>query len=227
MNDTRETIAVLGGTGAEGSALAVRWVQAGWPVIIGSRSEERAVAAANAIRERLGEGVSVQGMANPEAAANASLVVLTVPFSAQADTLKSVKDSLRAGSVLVDCTVPLAVNVGGRATRVLGVPQGSAAQQAAELAGKEVRVVSAFHHVGAEALERLDHAIDTDVLVCGDDRGAKESVRRLVEAIPGARYVDAGLLEQSRVVESITALLIGINIRYKVHASGFRISGIQ
>src|SRR4051812_23140700 len=116
-----QTIAVLGGTGAEGGGLALRWAAAGWPIVIGSRVAERAIQAAEGLRARLGERAQVEGLANPEAAERARLVVLTVPFAAQADTLKSVKDSLQPGSILVDCTVPLAVAVGGRATRVLGV----------------------------------------------------------------------------------------------------------
>jgi NADPH-dependent F420 reductase len=223
----KQTIAILGGTGAEGSGLGLRWAAAGYPVVIGSRQAERAEAAAAALCERLGGDVTIAGLANAAAAARAEIAVLTVPFAAQADTLKSVKDALRPDGILVDCTVPLAVAVGGRATRVLGVPQGSAAQQAAELAPRGMRVVSAFHHVGAESLMDLDRPLHTDVLVCGDDRAAKSIVRELVEAIPGARYVDAGPLENSRIMESLTALLVGINIRYKVRSSGLRIEGLE
>jgi 8-hydroxy-5-deazaflavin:NADPH oxidoreductase len=223
----KQTIAILGGTGAEGSGLGLRWAAAGYPVVIGSRQAERAEAAAATLCEKLGGNVTIEGLANADAAARAEIAVLTVPFAAQADTLKSVKDALRPDGILVDCTVPLAVAVGGRATRVLGVPQGSAAQQAAELAPKGMRVVSAFHHVGAESLMDLDKPLHTDVLVCGDDRAAKSIVRELVEAIPGARYVDAGPLESSRIVESLTALLVGINIRYKVRSSGVRIEGLD
>src|SRR5581483_2304777 len=195
-----QPVAVLGGTGAEGSGLALRWAAAGWPILIGSRSVERAEQAAAALRTRLPPNAApVAGLPNPEAARQARLVVLTVPFIAQAETLKSVRESLQPGSILVDCTVPLAVAVGGRPTRVLGVPQGSAAQQAAELVPPGVHVVSGFHHVGAAAL---------------------------AEAIPGARYVDAGPLENAQIVESITALLVGINLRYRVHASGLRIAGL-
>ncbi len=223
-----QPVAVLGGTGAEGSGLALRWAAAGWPILIGSRSVERAEQAAAALRTRLPPNAApVAGLPNPEAARQARLVVLTVPFIAQAETLKSVRESLQPGSILVDCTVPLAVAVGGRPTRVLGVPQGSAAQQAAELVPPGVHVVSGFHHVGAAALAALEQPVDTDVLVAGDDRAAKEVVRALVEAIPGARYVDAGPLENARIVESITALLVGINLRYRVHASGLRIAGLE
>ncbi len=222
----RPLVAVLGGTGAEGSGLALRWAAAGWSILIGSRNLERAQHAAATLRERLGHQIAVEGLLNADAVSRARLAVLTVPFAAQADTLKSVKDAWQADSILVDCSVPLAVAVGGRPTRVLGVPQGSAAQQAAELVPKGVRVVSAFHAVSAELLEHLDQSLDMDVLVCGDDRAAKAEVRPLVEAILGARYVDGGPLESSRVVESITALLIGINIRYKTHA-GVRITGLD
>jgi NADPH-dependent F420 reductase len=139
-------------------------------------------------------------------------VVLTVPFAAQLSTIHSVRDQLGAGTVLVDVTAPLATAVGGRATRVLGLWEGSAAEQAAA-AVPDVAVVSAFHHLSAHHLADVSHPLDSDVLVCGDVREAKERVRRLVEAIPGARYVDAGPLANARIVESFTALLIGLNIR--------------
>jgi NADPH-dependent F420 reductase len=219
-------VAVLGGTGAEGSGLALRWAKAGIPIIIGSRDGGRAAAAAEKLRAAAGPRAEVSGLENPEAASKADLVVLTVPFAAQLGTLSSVKEQLRPETILVDVTVPLATAVGGRATQVLGVWAGSAAEQAAAAVPKGVNVVAAFHNLSAEHLEELDHSIDSDVLVCGDSRAAKERVRPLVEAIAGARYVDAGPLANARIVESLTALLVGINIRHKIKGSGIRITGI-
>jgi hypothetical protein len=220
-------VAILGGTGAEGSGLALRWAAAGFDVIIGSREAPRAEAAAQEIIARAGPKATVRGLGNPDAAAAADLVVLTVPFAAQLPTLNGVKDSWRPGTVLVDVTVPLATAVGGRPTQVLGVWAGSAAEQAAAAVPDGVTVVAAFHHVGAHALGDAAHEVDCDVLVCGDSRAAKERVRPLVEAIAGARYVDAGPLANARIVESITAMLVGINIRYKVPGSGIRITGVE
>lgn len=221
------TVAILGGTGAEGTGLALRWAAAGFHIIIGSRDASRAAAAAAAVRERVGDGSRVDGCVNPDAAAASSLVVLTVPFAAQLATLAQVKDRFRPETVLVDVTVPLATAVGGRATQVLGVWAGSAAEQAATAVPEGVVVVSGFHHLSAHALAEIARPVDCDVLLCGDSRRAKERVRPLVEAIPGARYVDAGPLSNARVVESMTALLIGINIRYRVPGSGIRITGIE
>ncbi len=219
-------ISVLGGTGPEGSGLATRWARAGFTVIVGSRDRKRAEQAADAIRRVAGPAARVEGQENPEAAANGSTIVLTVPFAAQLSTLKSVQTSLKPGQVLVDVTVPLATAVGGRPTRMLGVWEGSAAQQAAAAVPAGVEVVAAFHNVSAHHLADLQHEVDCDVLVCSNSRQAKERVRRLVQAIPGCRYVDAGALENARIVESLTALLIGINMRYKVPGAGIRITGL-
>lgn len=226
-------IAILGGTGPEGSGLAMRWARAGFRVLIGSRDLARAETAAARISQAAETGAgggrfvaSITGMANPEAAAQADTVVLTVPFAAQLATLKAVHDALRSGQVLVDVTVPLATAVGGRATHLLGVWQGSAAQSAAAAVPRGVAVVSAFHSVSAVHLERLDAPVDCDVLVCGDHAPAKERVRQLVEAIPGCRYLDAGPLANARTVEALTALLIGINMRYKVPGAGIRLTGL-
>jgi NADPH-dependent F420 reductase len=221
-----DTIAVIGGTGGQGFGLAARWARAGYAVIIGSRARERAEAAAQKARDAVGGGARVQGLENRAATEAANIVVLTVPFEAQVDILKGIKDALTPGKLFVDVTVPLAASVGGRATRTLGVWQGSAAAQATEMVPKGVPVVAAFQTVAADALQDLQHPLDSDVLVCGDDKDAKQRFRPLVEAVPGARFVDAGPLENSRILEQITALLIGINIRHKVHGAGIRITGL-
>lgn len=222
-------IAIIGGTGDQGKGLALRWAQAGFDIIVGSRAAERASDAANEMKELLSKAgfadASVSGAHNLEAAASSSVVVLTVPFAAQIATLKEIRDKLQPGTTLIDVTVPLEPAVGGKPTRLLGVWAGSAAEQCKEQVPDTVTVVSAFHNVGAEALADLSHEVECDVIVCGDKKDAKEIVRPLVSAIPGCRFVDGGVLANSRTVEAMTALLIGINIRYKSH-TGIRITGI-
>jgi hypothetical protein len=169
-------------------------------------------------------GSDVSGLGNAEAAAKATIVILAVPFSAQAAILKSIRPALKT-AILVDTTVPLAATVGGRPTRMLGVWEGSAAQVARELL-PGVTVVSAFHNVSADVLHDLAATPDCDILICGDDAAAKERVAALVKLIPGLRPIDAGALEMSRIVESLTALLIALNRRHKVHHCGIRITGM-
>jgi 8-hydroxy-5-deazaflavin:NADPH oxidoreductase len=217
-------IAVIGGTGPAGMGLALRWARAGETVIIGSRNEERAQQTAAAIQRRAGPDAIVSGMENAAACAAADILMLTVPFEGQAALLKELKPAMTAGSILIDATVPLAASVGGRASRTLGVWQGSAAQQAAELVPKEVSVVAAFHNVSADMLNG-DAPLDCDVIVCSNDADASQLTRELAAKIPGVRALDGGPLQNARIVEQITALLIGMNIRYKGHA-GIRITGL-
>jgi len=217
------TIAVLGGTGPEGYGLTLRWARAGERVVIGSRDAKRAQEAAAKIQAALANA-SVSGAENVAACARANVVVLTVPFEAHAALLKQIKPAIEPGSIVIDTTVPLAASVGGRATRTLGVWQGSAAQETAELVPKGVPVVAAFHNASAELLNS-DAAVDCDVIVCGDDPNATQVVRALAAKIPGVRPIDGGKLEVARIVEQITALLIGLNIRHKGH-SGIRITGL-
>ena len=217
-------IAVIGGTGPAGRGLALRWVRAGETIILGSRDAERAQQAAAAIQQKLGGQARISGMENGEACAAADILMLTVPFEGQAALLKQLKPAITAGSILIDATVPLAASVGGRASRTLGVWQGSAAQQTAELVPREVSVVAAFHNLSAELLEG-DAPLDCDVIVCSDDPDAAQLTRELAGKIPGVRALDGGKLENSRTVEQITALLIGMNLRHKGHA-GIRITGL-
>jgi 8-hydroxy-5-deazaflavin:NADPH oxidoreductase len=217
-------VTIVGATGDLGFGLAVRLAHAGVPVVIGSREAARAAEAAERVRALVPDA-EVSGAANPDAVAGAELVVLSVPFASQAATLRSITDALRADALLLDVTVPLAAAVGGRPTRVLSVWQGSAAQQAQELAPPGVAVVSALHTVAAAHLADLDHAFDEDVLVCGDDAEAKRRVAELIGLIPGLRPIDAGKLEMARIAEQLTALMIGINIRHKVTA-GIRLAGL-
>ncbi|MGZ8649155.1 MAG: NADPH-dependent F420 reductase, partial [Solirubrobacteraceae bacterium] len=207
-----DQVTVIGGSGALGSGLSLRLAAAGVRLVIGSREEARAQEAAGWVRERAPEA-QVRGLQNAEAAAASEVVFLCVPFRNQSETLANLKDHLREGQLLVDATVPLAAAVSGKATRVLGVWQGSAAQQAAEIVPDGVRVVSALHTVNAPGLKDLEHPLDEDVLVCGDRRADKARAAALIELIPGLRCVDGGRLEMARIAESLTALLIGVNAR--------------
>lgn len=217
-------VAIVGATGDLGFGLALRLAQAGVPVAIGSRDAARAQEAAERARAAV-PGAEISGAANADAVAGAEIVVVSVPFASQAATLKSLKDALAPGQLLLDVTVPLATAVGGRPTRVLGVPQGSAAQQAQELAPEGVTVVSGLHTVAAAHLADLDHRFDEDVLLCGDDQDAKRRIAELIGRIPGLRPVDAGKLEMARIAEQLTALTIAINVRHKATA-GIRIVGV-
>jgi 8-hydroxy-5-deazaflavin:NADPH oxidoreductase len=216
------SIAIIGGTGPEGSGLALRWARAGESVIIGSRDPQRAAVAAEEIRKQAGGNIS--GAENKSACKSADVVVLTVPFEGHAEMLKYLKPALLPGQIVVDTTVPLAASVGGRPTRTIGVWQGSAAQETAELVPEGVAVVAAFHNVSAELLEQ-DGPVECDVIVCSDDKQAASKVRDLARKIPGVRALDGGKLENARIVEQVTAVLIGLNIRYKSH-SGLRITGL-
>ena len=217
-------IAIIGGTGPAGMGLALRWVWAGETVIIGSRDEQKARVAAAALEHKTRRPGQISGMENSAACAAADILVLTVPFEGQAGILKQLKPSITEGSILIDATVPLASSVGGRASRPLGVWQGSAAQQAQEMVPKGVSVVAAFHNLSADLLNG-DAQLDCDVIVCSDDPDAGQLTRELAAKIPGVRAIDGGKLENSRIVEQITALLIGLNIRHKGH-SGIRITGL-
>jgi 8-hydroxy-5-deazaflavin:NADPH oxidoreductase len=217
-------VCIVGGTGALGFGLAVRLGRAGVPVVIGSRDVARAEEAAARATERVPDG-RFTGQQNADAVRDAEIVILSVPFRSQSETLTNLKQVLEPDQLLVDATVPLAAAVSGKATRTLGVWQGSAAQQAQEMAPEGVRVVSAFHTVSAGHLTDLDHRLDEDVLVCGDRRADKQKAAALIAQIEGLRPVDCGPLEMARIVEQLTALLISINVRNKVQA-GIRITGL-
>lgn len=215
-----EPVPIIGGTGAIGFALAQRLVRADVPVVIGSRDAGRAREAAGRI------GAGAEGLQNAEATGRGPVVLLCVPFRSQSETLTNLKQVLQPGQTLVDATVPLAAAVSGKATRLLGVPQGSAAQQAQEMAPEGVHVVAAFHTLSAPIVADLEHELDEDVLIAGDSREAKGRVAEIVRRIWGLRPVDCGRLEQARQIEGITPLLISVNVRNKVHA-GVRLTGIE
>jgi NADPH-dependent F420 reductase len=221
-SSTPDPVAVIGASGALGFGLAIRLARTGVPIAIGSREEARGLETAERARELVPEG-SFTGHDNAAAARGAKIVVLSVPFRNQSETLINLREVLESGQLLIDATVPLAAAVSGKATRMLGVWQGSAAQQALEMAPEGVRVVSALHTVSAASLTDLDHPLEQDVLVCGDKRADKAEAAALLERIEGLRCVDCGRLEMSRTTESLTALLIGVNSRYKVH-SGIRLT---
>ncbi len=216
-----QTIAVLGGTGKEGSALAIRWALSGYRVIVGSRSADKAIASVAEINAELGADY-LTGMDNVSAAQEASLIVLSVPYNAHQATLESVRDQL-AGKVMVDLTVPLAPpNV-----RTVNVPEGkSACLEAQALLGDDVRVVAAFQNVSAIKLKNPANKVDCDVLVCGDDDAAKEDAIRLVEAA-GMRGLDAGPLANAVAVEALTPVLLYINKKYGAKGAGILITGVE
>jgi NADPH-dependent F420 reductase len=218
-------LAIVGGTGAEGSGLAYRLAKAGEHTLIGSRDAARAQETARLLRERIGSGAQIDGMDNASATAACEIAILTVPFSGAAALLKQLKSTWKPGTIVIDTTVPLAATVGGAATRILGVWQGSAAEQTQELLPAGVSLAAAFQNLGAETLSG-NEPVDCDVLVCSDDEKAKQVASELVGKIPGARALNGGKLENARIVESLTALLIGLNMRYKVHAAGIRFTGL-
>ena len=213
MTEYLPTIAVLGGTGAEGSGLAMRWAQAGYRVLIGSRSAEKAA--------EFAAEIGAEGMGNAEAAAGCDIAVLTVPYSAQRPTLSDLKDALQ-GKILVDVTVPL---VPPKVMRVQLPEEGSAAQIAQTVLGDSVRVVSAFQNVSAGHLKDPDHVIDCDVLITGDDPTAREEVVRLAKAA-GLVAIEAGPLDNAVAAEALTSLLIWINRKYKSPGAGIRITAL-
>ena len=225
MTDTPEvnikTIGILGGTGKEGKGLAYRWCKAGYSIIIGSRTNEKAVAAAQEIRDMLGGETAVTGMENAEAAGLSDIVVLTVPFSAHVPMLESLKDALQ-GKILIDVTVPL---VPPKVAKVQMPPEGSASMQAQQILGEGVQVVAAFQNISYENLLTQEE-VDCDVLVAGTGKAARSVVIKLVEDA-GLIGWDAGPIENSVVVEGLTSVLIGINKQYGVEASGIKITGVN
>ncbi len=213
------SIAILGGTGKEGKGLAYRWARAGYRVLIGSRSQEKAAGAARELLEKLQEKASIVGMTNEQAAGSADIVVLTVPYEAHRATLDSVKSALR-GKLLIDVTVPL---VPPKVFKVQMPPAGSAAQEAREILGPEAEVASAFQNISHEHLLN-DRPVDCDVLVAGTSKSAREETLKLVRAA-GLTGWDAGPIENSVVIEGLTSVLIGINKKYGSTSAGIRITG--
>ncbi len=213
-------IAILGGTGEQGPGLALRWAQAGEEVIIGSRQKEKGEKVAIELNQELGKEL-LRGTDNVTAAAAAEVVVLTVPYSAHVSTLDTVKEQLK-GKIFVDVSVPLDPE---NARRVIMPSAGSAAEEAQQVLGSEVKVVGALQNVSAHVLRDINAVIDCDVLVCGSDKDARATVMQLIERL-GIHAIDVGPLEAARQIEPITALLIRLNIRHKVHSAGIRLTGL-
>jgi 8-hydroxy-5-deazaflavin:NADPH oxidoreductase len=218
MSPTLPVIGILGGTGALGKGLAIRWAAAGYPLVIGSREAAKAEATAGSITAAAG-AAAVRGMDNVAAAHVAEIAVVTVPFANHLAILREVQGEL-SGKILIDTTVPL---VPPKVATVQLPPEGSAAVAAQKLLGTTVRVVSAFQNVAAHKLQ-TGQPVDCDVLVCGDDKAARETVIGLAKAID-LRGIDAGPLANSAAAEALTSILIGINRRYKVDGAGIRITG--
>jgi NADPH-dependent F420 reductase len=223
-SSSSDPVAVIGASGALGFGLAIRLARTGVPIAIGSRDPERARETAERAVKHVPDG-DFAAYDNPDAVAAAQTVILSVPFRNQSETLGNLHHALSPGQLLIDATVPLAAAIGGKATRMLGVWQGSAAQQTLEMVPAGVRVVSALHTVSAPSLADLDHPLDQDVLLCGDKREDKREAAALLERIYGLRCVDCGRLEMARITETLTALLIAVNVRYKVHA-GIRLTAL-
>jgi len=220
-----DAIAILGGTGDQGLGLALRFARARRPVVIGSRNAERAAKAADEVRAAV-PGAEVSGLENAEAVRRARIVILSVPFESCAATLKAVKEALAPGQIVVSMGVPLATAVGDAAVRTLGVWQGSCAELVAALVPEGVAVVSAFQNVSAHRLRDLGHPVDCDVVVSGAPE-PRRAVMALCGLVPGLRAVDGGPLANARLVEPLTALLIGLNVRYKVSEGvGIRFTGL-
>jgi NADPH-dependent F420 reductase len=219
-----DPVCIVGATGALGFGLALRFGREGVPIVIGSRDAGRAREAAGRAEHLVQRG-SFAGLANADAVTAAPLVILSVPFRNQSETLTNLKTALKDGQLLVDATVPLAAAISGKATRTLGVWQGSAAQQAQEMVPDGVRVVSAFHTLSASHLSDLESGLDEDVLICGDRLQDKSRVAELVRLVPGLRPVDCGRLEMARIAEQLTALIISINARHKIQA-GIKVTGL-
>ncbi|MCZ6782145.1 MAG: NADPH-dependent F420 reductase [Proteobacteria bacterium] len=226
MSDVDDAIAILGGTGDQGLGLALRFAVAGRTVVIGSRQEAKARQAVKEVLEAV-PGAAVSGYENAEATAKARTVILSVPFEHTAGTVKSIAEALREGQIVVSMGVPLATAIGDGAARTVGVWQGSCAELVAALVPKGVVVVSAFQNVSAHRLRELDQPVECDVIVSGP-KAAREKVMALCPLVPGLRAVDGGVLANARIVEALTALMIGLNVRHKVPKGlGIRFSGLD
>jgi len=222
---TSKPIAILGGTGDQGLGLALRFAAAGQRVVIGSRKSERALEAAEAVAKQV-EGAQVEGRENAAATAGAEIVILSVPFEHTAGTLKSIRDALEPGQIVVSMGVPLATAVGDGPMRMVGVWQGSCAELVAGLVPEGVHTVSAFQNVSAHRLQTLSDPVDCDVVVSGPKQ-PRARISELCGLVPGLRAIDGGPLSNARIVESVTALLIGLNVRYKVpEGIGIRFTGL-
>ncbi|NYB25804.1 MAG: NADPH-dependent F420 reductase [Methanobacteriaceae archaeon] len=220
-------MAIIGGTGGQGLGIAIRFVQAGENVIIGSRTVEKAQAAVDKIKELLkkDEIPNLKAAENPDAAKESDILVLTVPLAAQRATLLSIKEGA-AGKILMDATGPLETAIGGSPTRCLYLPEGAASERAQKIV-PETSVICAFNNISSGALMNFTEPIDCDCLISGDNQEAKITAAKIIEQIPGVQVVDCGPLERAQIIEKITPLLIGLNIKKTCKDAGIRITGID
>ena len=221
-------ISVIGGTGPQGLGIAKRLAIAGEPVIIGSRKEEKALQIVEETKEELKDYAiaEIKGMANEDAAKEGDVLIITVPLAAQKPTLEGIKEFCN-GKIILDATVPLETAIGGKPFRFIDLMEGSAAERTAKiLDGTGAKVICAFCNISNSHLANIPEDIDCDCLIAGDDKEAKEVASEIINKIPGIRTIDVGILEKARIIEKITPLLIGLNIKYKSHYGGLRITGI-
>lgn len=220
-------MAIIGGTGGQGLGIAIRFVQAGEDVIIGSRTIEKAQTAVDKIKELLKkeEIPNLKAAENPDAAKEADILVLTVPLAAQRATLMSIKEGA-TGKILMDATGPLETAIGGAPTRCLYLPEGAASERAQKIV-PETNVICAFNNISSGALMNFTEPIDCDCLISGDNPEAKITAAKLIDQIPGVQVVDCGPLERAQIIEKITPLLIGLNIKKTCKDAGIRITGID
>jgi len=218
-------IAIIGGTGGQGLGIAIRFVQAGEDVIIGSRTVEKAQAAVDKVSDLLDDVGDLKAAENPDAAAEAEVLVLTVPLAAQKSTLLSIKDEAK-GKPLLDATGPLESAIGGSPINYLDLWDGAAAERSAKIL-KEANIICAFNNISSAALMNFNEPIDCDCLISGDDADSKKIATELIEKIPGVNVIDCGSLERAKIIEKITPLLIGLNIRNKTQFGGIRITGLD
>jgi len=220
------SIAIIGGTGKQGSGLALRLARKGRRIIIGSRSEEKAISVAAKMKNRLKYEHDIIGTSNFKAASQSNILILCVPIEAQLDTLKSISKTFTENKILIDVSVPLETCIGGKPDTLICLWQGSAAQRAAHLVPDTVKVVSAFQTISSSALHNLSKSVDSDVIVCSNSDSARKIVMAIAEEIVGVRALDGGVLSNSRIVEALTPMLIHLNIRYNINDAGIRISGL-
>ena len=221
-------ISVIGGTGPQGLGIAKRLAIAGEPVIIGSRKEEKALKIVEETVEELKDYAiaEIKGMSNEDAAKEGDVLIITVPLAAQKPTLEGIKEFCN-DKIILDATVPLETAIGGKPFRFIDLMEGSAAERTASiLEGTGAKVICAFCNISNSHLANIPEEIDCDCLIAGDDAEAKEVASEIINKIPGIRTIDVGILEKSRIIEKITPLLIGLNIKYKSHYGGLRITGI-
>lgn len=218
-------IAIIGGTGGQGLGIAIRFVQAGEDVIIGSRTIEKAQAAVDKVKGLLDGAGNLKAAENADAAEEAEILVLTVPLAAQKSTLLSIKEGAK-GKTLLDATGPLESAIGGSPINYLDLWDGAAAERSAKIL-KSTNVICAFNNISSAALMNFTEPIDCDCLIAGDDTESKAVATELIEKIPGVKVVDCGPLVRSKIIEKITPLLIGLNIRNKTQLGGIRITGLD